>query len=522
MTTGIIDALVVTFALDATGFAKGEHEVDQANKRLRESNKHAFDEMEKRGKSAAVAFKSVRNEVIGLGLAFMGATSIVGLIGNMMTGAAAADRLGQTMGMSAKQVWAWRMAMKEVGGQPGEGDAALSTIQKAKMGWQLQGDTGNNVAYSRLGVSGYDLQTKDPGEILKKIAGMQGKMSPQLYASLLQQIGLPASTIYFLQQGKDSVDKLIRQFEDDAKGQQELAKSTEALQKSLVTLEATISKKLVPPLIKIANFLNTLIGGAGVDTSPPGKVVADLGPIGKIRHGGQGTDHFKVKDSHFRIDAWHRSFWDPIFGPSGGAAKPAADANGGGAGPSPTGKPIKPASNNERAIRDALIRGGYSNEQALGIMGGLYGESKFDPNIVNPKSGAFGIGQWLGSRKAELFRRYGQHPTLGNQIEFLLWELHGGDPGHGGKYIGAQNSSLGALRAMIEKFERPKLGYETQRDLVDGARYIAARQSRSSPNVHIGTVHVHTKATDAKGIARDLHGAIRRHAVAHADRGVAP
>jgi hypothetical protein len=40
-----------------------------------------------------------------------------------------------------------------------------------------------------------------------------------------------------------------------------------------------------------------------------------------------------------------------------------------------------------------------------------------------------GLGQWLGSRKDELFRRYGPNPTRAQQIEFLAYELKGGDPG---------------------------------------------------------------------------------------------
>jgi hypothetical protein len=85
---------------------------------------------------------------------------------------------------------------------------------------------------------------------------------------------------------------------------------------------------------------------------------------------------------------------------------------------------------------------------------------------VNPDSGALGIGQWLGSRKAELQRRYGPNPTLGQQLDFLAYELRGGD--HGGKAVLAQGDEAAVLDAYIRKFMRPAAGKETSGDLSRG------------------------------------------------------
>ena len=115
---------------------------------------------------------------------------------------------------------------------------------------------------------------------------------------------------------------------------------------------------------------------------------------------------------------------------------------------------------------------GYSAEQAAGIAAGIHAESRGDPAAVNPTSGAYGIGQWLGSRKAELFRRYGEKPTLAQQLEFLAWELAGGD--HGGAAVRAQSTATGTLDAYIRRFMRPAAGAETTGDLARGARYLAA------------------------------------------------
>lgn len=130
------------------------------------------------------------------------------------------------------------------------------------------------------------------------------------------------------------------------------------------------------------------------------------------------------------------------------------------------GGPIAPANTVE-----AFLQGvGLTPDQARGVAAGIWAESRMDPNAVNPTSGAFGIGQWLGSRKAELFRRYGSRPTLGQQLEFLAWELAGGD--HGGKHVLAQTTAAGTLDAYIRRFMRPAAGAETAGDLERGARYL--------------------------------------------------
>ncbi len=122
-------------------------------------------------------------------------------------------------------------------------------------------------------------------------------------------------------------------------------------------------------------------------------------------------------------------------------------------------------------LQNYLQAAGISAATARGIVAGAYAESRLDPHAVNPTSGAYGIGQWLGSRKAELFRRYGSRPSLAQQMEFLAWELRGGD--HGGAAVLAQTTPHGALDAYIRRFMRPAPGAETTGDLARGARYLA-------------------------------------------------
>lgn len=123
---------------------------------------------------------------------------------------------------------------------------------------------------------------------------------------------------------------------------------------------------------------------------------------------------------------------------------------------------------------------GWAAPQARGIVAGAYAESKLDPTAVNPKSGAYGIGQWLGPRKEELMHQYGPQPTLPQQLAFLDWELKGGD--RGGRAVQRADTDTAALDAYIRRFERPAPGAETSRDLRDGNEMLLELRHASTPD----------------------------------------
>jgi hypothetical protein len=125
------------------------------------------------------------------------------------------------------------------------------------------------------------------------------------------------------------------------------------------------------------------------------------------------------------------------------------------------GKPHLPPS-----IVQGLLDRGIPETAARAAGAGTVAEARGDPTAVNPDSGALGIGQWLGPRKEELIRRYGEHPTLDQQLDFLAWELKGGDAG--GKAVLGAKDEQSALEAYITKFMRPAAGHETERDLKAG------------------------------------------------------
>lgn len=81
---------------------------------------------------------------------------------------------------------------------------------------------------------------------------------------------------------------------------------------------------------------------------------------------------------------------------------------------------IRPA----HRIIQYFMNKGLTENQARGIYGNLMQESGGNPDITNSRSGAYGLAQWLGSRKRRLTDTYGSNPSEREQLDFIWHELN--------------------------------------------------------------------------------------------------
>lgn len=545
MGTSIIDAFVVTFGLDAREYKSGARDARKSFREVKDEAKGTFDDVEKRGKGAASSIRGVQNQVAGLFLFLAGANSLKNFAENLLTGAANADRLGETLGMSASRITGWQVAIKEMGGSAEDANGALQKMQDII--WQFKLGGGADPGLAAFGINPGDLQSGDPEHLLMKLAEARGRFSAQEYAKRLQLLGLPQSVVYALEKGSVALRKQVDEGEKHANVTKRDAEEAKRLQKALADLEATISGQARPALTNFVSGLNDfltstdsaniaipiMVGGLGALTvaalSAAGPWLALAGAIGAVY---AGLNHLILSNPEVRkvldnIEAPLRRFlpdWmfkrpgdpDSPGGASSGAS-PGATAGayiggmaggGGGIGTAGGGK-LTPL---QLRVMTSLMSYGIDSSVARGIVAGITAEGG-GPNVVNPTSGAFGIGQWLGGRKRELMKRYGRNPTLDQQIQFLVWELNGGD--HAGKSVLRQNNAVGAMQTYLRDFMRPGNGLSG--DLARGYRDLGMNYrgggGRGGGTTTIGSIVVNTKATDAKGIARDIGSALRDRAI---------
>lgn len=109
-------------------------------------------------------------------------------------------------------------------------------------------------------------------------------------------------------------------------------------------------------------------------------------------------------------------------------------------------------------IAAGLMELGVKNPDAIaGFMGGIYGESRFDPNAKNDLGGGHhGIAQWGKARQADferLFNKPIQQSTIDEQVRFMQWELQNKEKDTLKALLAAKSREAG-VQANLQ-YERP-------------------------------------------------------------------
>lgn len=550
MADTIVDAFVISLGLDASQFDKGQKKAVSDFKKMREAGGAAAQDLESYGKRAANSFASLRNEVVGLGLAFAGAKGLTDLVSNILTGDADNGRFARNIGENINTVSAWQAKLKEVGGTAQDARGSLQTMFQSIEKFRLDGnDPAMAPLFRALGVTtgaGGDT-SKGPMATLLAIAENRTHRSRQDYVAILSRMGLSEPVINTLAAGRGSVEGGLNHYEALAGDLKGASREAQELQKKLADLSTALQDLARGPLITVVGELlsltqNTdaaniampvfvgLVGAIGIAAATAyGPILLLAGAIAlvvkgyedwqkgdawiKVRHGPDAPSGAAGKG----IFGGLKQMWDdPWFSvhhdPAGGAA-PVGAATPRGAG----GLRFAPNIND---LTTAISSRGIDPGTARGIAAGVMAEGG---GLGMADNGAFGIGQWRGLRAQNLFAKYGKAPSLHDQLDFLVSELRGGDAG-GSSVLGTKDTDM-ALLAYIWKFMRPQGAHnEHYMDAVNdvargrrayggGARLAVphnVRNSQSHTETHIGSVTVTTQATDASGIARDIGPAIKK------------
>jgi hypothetical protein len=535
----VVDSLVVLLGLDASRYRKEAAETRSDQGKVVEQSDKMAKRLDSDGKRMSQSFRNVRNEVAGLLLAFTGAATITSFARSILDSDAATGRLATNLGMATEQVSAWEGAIKRVGGDAKDADAALQSMAAAFQSYKLTGTTGKDADFQGLGVSLNDLQ--NPATALLKIAEASEKMSRPEFVARAGRLGLSDATINLLAKGRKGVEGLVDEQGKLGVATDESARAAQHLQERLAVVESLLREKLRPILTDIVERVISWAGSTdNLSTATSGLLVV-LGGLAlwtiaaaapwialaaAIAMVIGNLDKLKeIAAALMRGD--FKGAWGILTSPSSGGGLDNPGAVSSNWIDSVRGQKAGAARGPNAGIINYLKRAGFSNEQARGIDAGIGAEGG-TATARNPTSGAFGIGQWLGSRKRGLMARYGANPTEQQQLEYLVWELNGGD--HGGASVRGQQTAEGTLNAYIRNFMRPARGRETSGDLSRGMGILGSRMpvnaaggGSSSTTMSVGQVTIYTAATDAQGIARDLPKALHdRGLVVQSGSGMVP
>jgi hypothetical protein len=422
------------------------------------------------GFGGAIAMTALRLASLGTVIAGLGAG--VYMFGDKYAKSAAElDRSSKTIGMAAQDLQGLRAAGEQAGISA---DAATAGIDGfARSLYDLRSGR-NNAGVGVLERYGKALKYTKEGAVdttqalydLADIVSLQ--KDPQVQRAVAEQFGAGA-LLPLLRQGSAAIRAKSKDFTGSF-----AAYSDQQISEGAATAEqSTRFKQRLAGLEKVAGVadmgITSRLAKSGIAALDLGSRLVDPAkhpkkpgflddPLGALKNGALEIEHSAEDLAHRGLEAGRHLI-------EGGeraaqAIVGAARASGGRGG----------LPQQATAFFQAL---GYTPAQARGMTAGAYAESGLNPTAVNPKSGAFGIGQWLGSRKAELFKRYGTNPSFDDQLAFMGWELLHSER-RAGSAIAQTDEASDAMETYVRRFMRPAPGAETSGDIARGGKFLGA------------------------------------------------
>lgn len=266
----VVDALVITLGLDTKDFERGQKRTSADMDKMKKQSDAVAKEMAIQGKKAAEFFSSIKVELLGVLATFGAATGIKDFIASNVQGQAALGRLSTNLGISAKELEAWGLVAKEMGGTTQDAFGALQSVASGLAEASIKGHSALTDMAGANGVALVDGKDKvlSYEEALISISRRMQDLPRQQALYLANQLGV-GSLFNELELGPDELRKRL----DAARG---LSGATEASTKAAMRLQKewadiqqrfkktseTAFAKLSPVLERLAerfaNFLDSV------------------------------------------------------------------------------------------------------------------------------------------------------------------------------------------------------------------------------------------------------------------------
>lgn len=214
----LIDSLVVSLSLDPKGFTKGQKETVESLRKTEEEASKSTKGIEASGRHAAESMAGLRREIIGVGLALLGATGIKDFIQNTIKAGDTTARFARTVEMAPKTLNQWTAAAELAGSSAEDMQAAISGLQSEWTRFNLNPsesspmfdafralqrfDPGIFTQRLKSGALDMDFTMKRISETLKKMPAAQAtEIAAQLHANRSLMNLLLGDTNDFLKRG---------------------------------------------------------------------------------------------------------------------------------------------------------------------------------------------------------------------------------------------------------------------------------------------------------------------------------
>ena len=483
----VIDSLLIELGLDASGFDKSQKKAVDSLKKMEDQANKSSKQNQKGAKETAESFDKVTESVMKLGVAAFGVAGLKSLITSVTQNNTQLNRQSNMLGINVNSLAAWGQAVKAMGGNAEDFAASMQNMEGGLTAFSL-GLGGEEVftGLTRLGV-GLKNGKVDLLELSKALIKVKEEKGIQAALALSAPL-MGADTFYLLTQSVDKTKELVEQQANlnriTQEGAQQSAAFTEktvALETSMMGLKNSIMGQLYPSLNALADIaisameafkgLDTSLGGAASkkavaafeSVSSPLTVIAVESGLIPLRQG-------------LRVAALYNS----LTGKSGTPA------------PGMSGDSLTQRLHNPGGLK-------FANQPGATL--GEGGFAKFETE----EAGIAAQNALLNSKASQGM----------NTLRKLIY----GSNGHLG-WLGSPSGqdykdAPSYLADMVKRTGMNPDQVISNWDLVRRAQagHEAGTANTISVSNQINTLNVHTQATDADGIAKDMNAAIQQRAV---------
>lgn len=536
----VLDSLVIQLGLDGRGVAQGAKRVEGDLKRVETQAEKTDATFLDLGKTASDSFARARNEALALMAVFTGGRSLKAFVSQTAEANAQLGYMSQRLNMNPQRLWAMQRAVEAMGGSASEVGASINNMQQMLTTPEGAGRLANIMG--QLGVRNYtDAQGHLSQDILRRLNVATQGMDQARKNNLLGQLGIGPGEINLIDQTTAAFDKLVASREKIAPTNSEIANG-QRLTQDWATFTANadhmarvLFDDVAPALDKVLQFGISLeehsphlaeeiaaVTAALVGLGAAAKAITITRGLMMLLGGGAARGGLGLLGRAGIAGAAGAAAWGPTE--AGGPVERWLQHHGMDSsatrwffGDKSTAN-INPRGNAAQAL--SILQGmGFSKNAALGIVGNIGQESRFDPGARGDNGKAFGIGQWHQDRVMSILRQTGidvRTAPFADQVKAYGMELQSGaDAGarHAGSILGRNGISvLDATRAVRQYYERP-----ANRDgMEDYKRYQLAQaaagttsataQNNNHTEIHVGSVTVHAPAgSDPHQFAKDFH-----------------
>lgn len=259
----IIDAFLIEVGLDAKQFNRQQQDVTEKWRKTADAMERDSRRVESAANKATEALAAVGRQVLGLYALLLGARGITEFVTQITTADAALGRLGTNLGMTPQRLFAWQMAVKEMGGSAEGFTGALTKATDALYKFHTLGQDLPLDVWTLFGKAGGRPDTEHgPAAYLNSIAdALQrlAKIDPvQAAAAGRAVIGDEATVNLMIKHGA-ALEKYLAARERLAPSQEDIRRAQE-LQQAWVNLEGNL-RSLTRILVE--QFLPKLTEAAG-------------------------------------------------------------------------------------------------------------------------------------------------------------------------------------------------------------------------------------------------------------------